>query len=145
MLISLSGSRCLSIESTPMKPPPSSPKQRKKLMIPSPAPLSNNSGSAGDQWEDRVFHSYLVDSTDHYSSFKNHPEQPPSPYLSLPKVPPPGMTSQQIGEFIFQEIDQNGKGVVSNPDLVVALQRHPELAEVFSSFLSFLMIFCCSN
>ena len=128
MLISVPSS-----ESTPMKPPPSSPQQRKKLLVPTPAPFSNNSGSAsgtGGQWQDRVFHNYLVDSTDHYTLLRNPSEQPTSPYLSLPKVPPPGMTSQQIGEFIFQEVDQNAQGVVSNSDLIAALQRHPELAEV---------------
>jgi hypothetical protein len=128
-----------------MKPPPSSPQQRKKLVTiptPVPAPISNPGGGNGGQWQDRVFHNYLVDSTDHSPSLRNnnshsHSEREqlpsPSPYLSLPKAPPRGMTTEQIGEFIFQEVDQHGRGVVSNPDLITALQRHPELAEVSPS------------
>lgn len=91
-----------------------------------------------DKWEERTFHNYMIDSTDQYPPIKsqtnlNHQS---SPYLSLPKVPPPKMSIQQIGEFLFQEVDRNGNGVVSQIELIKALKNHPDLAEV-----SFIVIY----
>ena len=90
-----------------------------------------------DKWEERTFHNYLIDSTDQYPSIKTQSNinHQPSPYLTLPKVPPK-MTAQQIGEFLFQEVDRNGNGSVSQIELIKALKNHPDLAEVsFSNFI----------
>lgn len=52
-----------------------------------------------------------------------------SPYLSLPKQPPT-MSIVQEGEFMFQEIDRDGDGVVSKIELIKALKVNSPLAEV---------------
>ena len=57
-----------------------------------------------------------------------------SPYLSLPKQPPT-MTIVQEGEFMFQEIDRDGDGVVSKIDLIKALKVNSPLAAVRLRFL----------
>jgi hypothetical protein len=115
-----------------------SPDERKSFMIPT-VPMSSAKPSSG-QWQDRVVHNYLVDSTDNYPNLmsQHRPESPHSspPYLSLPKVPPPGMSSQQASEFLFHVADKNGSGVVSKDELLTTLQEHPELAEVQSTFSS---------
>lgn len=118
-----------------MKIPDSPPtKNKKKLVIPTPIPSAPQDS---DLWQDRVFHNYLVDSSDQYSMNKNQVDQPNSPYLTLPKAPPPAMSIQQIAEYLFHEADHNGAGVVSHAHLINAIQLHPELAEVDSILSEF--------
>ena len=102
----------------------------------------------------RTHQNFLVDSIEierkvkgdadigHGSNFKSdtisndnsqHPSQQLSPYLSLPKQPPT-MSLVQEGEFLFQEIDRDGDGVVSKIDIIKALRVNSPLAKVFYFF-----------
>jgi hypothetical protein len=119
---------------------PPSPEEKRSFLTPIVPLSSAKPPPPNGQWQDRVVHNYLVDSTDKYPNLMSH--QPPplhrteSPHsspqypLSLPKVPPPGMTSQQACDFLFHVVDHNGSGIVSKDELINTLQQHPELAQV---------------
>ena len=68
-------------------------------------------------------------SADSVRKTSNTSSQQLSPYLSLPKQPPT-MSIVQEGEFMFQEIDRDGDGVVSKIDLIKALKVNSPLAAV---------------
>lgn len=79
--------------------------------------VNGNSSSGGN----------LKDGTN--SSKQQQPSQQLSPYLSLPKQPPT-MSLVQEGEFLFQEIDRDGDGIVSKIDIIKALRVNSPLAKV---------------
>lgn len=87
-------------------------------------------GAAAYNDDDYKDDDYKDDDYKNASTRKNQqPSQQLSPYLSLPKQPPT-MTLVQEGEFLFQEIDRDGDGVVSKIDIIKALRVNSPLAKV---------------